>query len=140
MLTRSSVSRVLTPVYFFRTHQICARLWREVFWRTKVRATVYLPWGTPIAINPHEAIGYNIAMQGLYEPVVTEALWRLAAEGELAVDAGANIGHMTSVLATRVGGKGRAICFEPHPEVFSCLKDNAAVWAKRRGCAKVELH
>jgi FkbM family methyltransferase len=140
MLTRYSVLRVFTPVYFFRPQQIFARLWRELAWRSKVRVTVRLPWGLPIVVDPHEAIGYNIASQGLYESVVTEALWRLTKDGELAVDAGANIGHMASVLATKLGSKGRALCFEPHPEMFSRLRNNVDVWRKDPLCAEFQLH
>jgi FkbM family methyltransferase len=101
---------------------------------------VNLPWSLPITVNPHEAIGYQIRAQGLYEPLVTESLWRLAEIGEVAADVGANIGHMASVLAVRVGHKGRLLCFEPHPEVFSCLRDNVAVWERNPRCAQFDLH
>jgi hypothetical protein len=61
----------------------------------------------PIKINPHEAIGCDIACHGLYEFGVTETLWRLTEPGELAIDAGANIGYTASILGrtSRFGRK-----------------------------------
>jgi len=101
---------------------------------------VQLPWGLPIKINPHDAIGYNIASQGLYEIGVTETLWRLTEPGDLAVDAGANIGYTASVLGIRVGQKGRVICFEPHPDVFDSLRENVEIWKKDPRCGSFVLH
>lgn len=140
MLTRSSVLRIFTPVYFFRPQQIFSRVRYELSGKSQARVTVRLPWGLPLIVSPREAIGYNIATQGVYEPLVAETLWRLAVEGEWAGDVGANIGYMSSVLAARVGSKGRVLSFEPHPEVFSSLQSNVAMWERNAGCAPVELH
>jgi len=54
-------------------------------------------------IDPQEALGNNIASQGLYELGVTETLWRLTESGDLAIDAGANIGYTASILGVRAG-------------------------------------
>jgi FkbM family methyltransferase len=94
----------------------------------------------PIKINPHEAIGYDIACHGLYEFGVTETLWRLTEPGELAIDAGANIGYTASILSVRVGPRGRIICFEPHPQVFESLRENVGIWKKDRRCGSFVLH
>src|SRR6266404_6885479 len=106
------------------------RLRLEYLWRSKREAFVELPWGLRIKINPHDAIGYDIASQGLYEIGVTETLWRLTEPADLAIDAGANIGYMTSILGIRVGPKGKVISFEPHPEIFESLRDNVDIWKK----------
>jgi FkbM family methyltransferase len=98
-----------------------------------------LPWALPIKIDPQEAVGHNIASQGLYELGVTETLWRLAESRDLAVDAGANIGYMTSILGVRVGPKGRVICFEPNPEVFELLRENVELWRKDGRCGTFDL-
>jgi len=140
MLSWASIWRVFTPVYFFRPQQIFIRAWHELSWTSEIRRTVHLPWGLPITIEANEAIGYNIATLGLYETAVTETLWRLAAGDELAVDAGANIGYTASILGARLGGKGRVLCFEPHPQVFASLRNNVAVWENSDRCAKFELH
>jgi FkbM family methyltransferase len=94
----------------------------------------------PIKINPHEAIGCDIACHGLYEFGVTETLWRLTEPGELAIDAGANIGYTASILGIRVGPRGRIICFEPHPQVFESLRENVEVWKKDGRCGSFVLH
>jgi FkbM family methyltransferase len=140
MLTSASVSRVLSPTYFFRPQQIFIRGWRQLSSQSQTRVTVALPWGLRITVDPNEAIGYNIATQGLYETVVTETLWRLAYGDKLAVDAGANIGYTASILGARLGGKGRVLCFEPHPQVFAALASNVAAWTNNARCAKFDLH
>jgi len=94
----------------------------------------------PIKIDPHEAIGHNIASQGLYEIGVTETLWRLTEPGDLAIDAGANIGYTASILGIRAGHKGRVICFEPHPQVFESLRGNVEIWKKDGRCGSFVLH
>ena len=140
MLTARSILRVARTPYLFQPLQILRRLRLEYMWRSKREAVVTLPWGLPIKINPHEAIGYDIACHGLYEFGVTETLWRLTEPGELAVDAGANIGYMTSILGIRVGPKGTIISFEPHPQVFEALRENVEIWKKDRRCGSFVLH
>lgn len=140
MLTPRSILRIATAPYFFQPLQILKRLRLEYLWRSKHEAFVELPWGLRIKINPHETIGYDIASQGLYEIGVTETLWRLTEPGDLAIDAGANIGYTASILGRRVGPKGKVICFEPHPDVFDSLKENVEVWKKDARCGAFVLH
>jgi FkbM family methyltransferase len=140
MLTPRSLLRIATPPYFFQPLQVLKRLRLEYLWRSKNEAVVTLPWGLPIKINPHEAVGYEIAAQGLYEMEVTETLWRLTDPGDLAIDAGANIGYTTSILGVRVGPKGRVHSFEPHPEVFESLTENVELWKRDRRCGSFLLH
>jgi FkbM family methyltransferase len=140
MLTPRSILRLATPPYFFQPLQIIRRLRLEYLWRSKREAFVELPWGLPIKIDPHDAIGYDIASQGLYEIGVTETLWRLTDPGDLTIDAGANIGYTTSILGRRVGPKGSVICFEPHPDVFNSLMENVEIWKQDPGCGSFVLH
>jgi FkbM family methyltransferase len=140
MLTARSVRQLFTPPYFFQPHQIFKRLKLEFLWRSKQEALVTLPWNLPIKIDPHEAVGYNIASHGLYEMGVTETLWRLTEPGDLAVDAGANIGYTTSILGVRVGPTGRVISFEPHPGVFESLAKNVEMWKSDPRCGSFVLH
>jgi FkbM family methyltransferase len=139
MLTARSVLRIATPPYIFQPLQVVKRLRLEYLWRSRREAFIALPWGLPIKIDPQETIGHNLASQGLYELAVTETLWRLTESGDLAVDAGANIGYMASVLGVRVGPKGRVICFEPNPEVFTSLRENVELWRKDRRCGTFDL-
>jgi FkbM family methyltransferase len=55
------------------------------------------------------------------------------------VDVGANIGQMTSALATAVRSSGRVIAFEPHPEIFRLLAENAARWNAAEFTGSIEL-
>jgi FkbM family methyltransferase len=87
--------------------------------------TVKLPWGHPLIINPHELIGGGIWTYGIFDLPVVETLWRLTDKEDLAVDVGANIGQMTSLLATRAR---KVMAFEPHPILFQRLKENLASW------------
>lgn len=93
---------------------------------------VRLPWGSRISYLPTETIGQAIARRGIYDYAVCEVLLRLADPGEMALDVGANIGHMTSALSHAVGERGKVIAFEPHPVVFERLQRNAGL--------NVELH
>jgi FkbM family methyltransferase len=71
-------------------------------------------------------------MRGVHELPVCEALWRLCGTGETAVDVGANIGVMTSLLSKRVGETGQVVSFEAHPEIFQQLARNVQRWPRRR--------
>jgi FkbM family methyltransferase len=102
-------------------------------------ADVLLPWGLAMRVRTDDTIGYAIARTGVYDLCATEVLFRLTDLGEVAVDAGANIGYMTSVLAAAVGPKGRVEAFEPHPELFSELVDNVARW-REAPIGEIRLH
>mgnify|MGYP006432783435 CR=1 FL=1 len=83
-----------------------------------------LPWGSPLQIDPTEHIGRSVWLHGIYGLAVCEILWRLTRPGMKAIDAGANIGVMTSLLAHRTGAEGRVYGFEPHPVLYSTLAAN----------------
>jgi FkbM family methyltransferase len=99
-----------------------------------------LPWGYPIAVNPTEIIGWAIYSRAICEVTVTEALWRLALPGDVVVDGGANIGYATSILAARVGTRGKIHSFEPDPRAFRELRHNVKVWEERGQCGTFILH
>jgi FkbM family methyltransferase len=140
MLTPRSLLRLATPPYLFQPMQMLKRLRLEYFWQARNEALVRLPWGLHIKINPHEAVGHEIAAHGVYEREVTETLWRLTDPGDLAIDVGANIGYTTSILGVRVGPKGRVHSFEPHPEVFQSLSENVALWKRDTRCGAFLPH
>ena len=54
-------------------------------------------------------------------------LGRGLAEGELAVDVGANVGALAVEAAALVGPQGTVYAFEPNPHVFPYLEDNVAL-------------
>lgn len=95
--------------------------------------TVPVGWGVHLTVFPGETIGYSIVHTGVFDLPVSEALYRLAEPGDLAVDVGANVGYMTSILATRVRRFGRVIALEPHPSIFGVLAQNSRRWNARDG-------
>ncbi len=113
------------PEYLFRPSQALRRLFAP---NRSFPAVVTLPWGLAINIDSRDAIGHAILHLGLYDLPVTETIFRLLDAGDVAVDAGANIGQMTSIMAFKTGSRGRVLSFEPHPEIFSELEKNVALW------------
>jgi FkbM family methyltransferase len=124
------------PQYLFRTSQVVKRILRTVR-GTKPLETVTLPWKLKIEVDTEDTVGSAIAVQGIYDLVTTEILWRLTVQGDKTIDAGANVGYMTSILAHRTGCGGSVLAFEPHPETFRKLKSNVQKWA---GVAPITLH
>jgi FkbM family methyltransferase len=61
-------------------------------------------------------IGAPIAVHQVYEANVSTELHKILAPGMVCVDIGANIGFFTMLCASRVGGTGKVIAFEPNPE------------------------
>jgi FkbM family methyltransferase len=126
------------PEYLFRPLQVLRRLGRE-FRHVPERASVALPWGLDIQVRPHETIGSCVWRTGIYDLCTSECLWRLLDPGETALDVGANIGHMTGLMAHRLGPRGKVIAFEPHPELFAELQGNVFRWRKFSDLGAIEL-
>ncbi len=116
------------PEYFFRPWQIYRRLYRSVFWPKKGEICLTLPWGLQLIVNTEDAIGRAIIKTGLYDLVVAEALWRLCPLGGTVCDVGAHIGYTGSILAKRIGTKGKVHLFEPNPRLLKLLRNNVELW------------
>jgi FkbM family methyltransferase len=91
---------------------------------------VPLRWGLPIEVDTREDVGREISNCGIFEIPVLEAIFRLADCADAVVDAGANIGFMTS--AALASAAKMVIAFEPHPDVFRQLEKNVALWTQAR--------
>lgn len=131
--------RMNKPEYFYRPSQIWRRVVRKMSVPRDVER-VRLPWGLPISIIPKETIGSCIWRAGVYDLCVSECLWRLCDPGEVALDIGANIGHMTSIMALRLGSNGKLISLEPHPVLFGELSHNCSLWRSITSVAEIELY
>src|SRR6185369_9299739 len=129
---------ILKPHYLFRPSQGARRLLRWAFPSPPGPVLLTLPWGLPIEVDTREDIGRAIWSLGLYDLAVSETLWRLLAPGDLSVDAGANIGYMTSIMALRTGPSGSVLAFEPHPEVFRRLTENVLRFHRYPSLAAIE--
>ncbi|MDY6781648.1 MAG: FkbM family methyltransferase [Cyanobacteriota bacterium] len=75
----------------------------------------------------------NIAeYQGLFlyffrqqlEPASTKLASLLLHPGDTCIDAGANLGSYTFLMASRVGDRGRVYAFEPQPKLYKTLLDS----------------
>jgi FkbM family methyltransferase len=130
-----------TPEYLFRPSQILRRLQRAFRpGGVKEFETVEMPWGSRLRVRPGEVIGSNICSYGLFDLIVAETIWRLLDEGETALDIGANLGQMSSLMQYRAGARGCVHAFEPHPEIFAELKHNFTNVAGPQRAAKMLLH
>ena len=129
---------VLQAEYVLRPLQYGRRLYAGLNPPRGPSTTLRLPWGRRLNVNPNEDIGRAVVRRGLYETEVVELLWRLTLPEDTVVDAGANIGYMSSVFTARLGPKGKLFSFEPHPEIFSRLEINANLW--RDDGAKSQIH
>lgn len=130
------------PYYLFRPSQILRRLVSPFSPRLGPggMSRIRLPWGLPLLVHPQEQIGRCIVRRGLFDLTVSESAFRLTDPGDLAVDVGANIGYMTSLLARAVGPTGRVMAFEPHPDIFRLLSSNVGSWSAENDVGTVELH
>jgi FkbM family methyltransferase len=125
------------PEYLFRPKQILRRLLHELRPKSVGYDTVRLPWGLSIRVQPRETVGSGIRRLGIHELPASECISRLIDPGELVVDVGANIGHMTSIMAMRAGPTGKVLAFEPHPVLFSELQYNIGLWTQNPKTAQI---
>ncbi len=124
------------PEYWFNPPQVLRRISfaaRSLSNKLGEKEQIVLPWGAKLAVDPREAIGYACCTTGIYDLTLTEALFRLIDPGETCVDVGANIGHMTTVMAHCAGASGSVVSFEPYPPVYLQLAANLA------GASNVQL-
>jgi FkbM family methyltransferase len=101
--------------------------------------TKRLAWGVSIRVRRHKVIGTGIIRNGVFDLAVSEVLYRLADPGEKALDIGANIGYMSSILGARLGSSGSLWSFEPHPELFDHLSSNVQLFASNKDFVPVRL-
>jgi FkbM family methyltransferase len=121
------IEALLEPYYVLRPDQALRSGW-ERFAKPRTKL-VRLAWGLPIAVDTRETVGQAIARNGLFDLAVSELLFRLLEPGERALDAGANIGAMSSAMAVATGPKGKVLAFEPHPDVYGRLRENVHRWS-----------
>ncbi len=137
----SLAARLNRPEYLFNPRAVLRRVrggkWRS--WDGISTATVQLPWSREIAVFEDE-IGQAIVFTGVFDVSLTETIYRITDPGDMAVDIGANVGYITSVMATRAGANGSVVAFEPHPAVFGLLKKNAERWDLDPETASVAAH
>jgi FkbM family methyltransferase len=127
------------PELWFRPSHLVRRLFRPGP-PPAAAINAVLPWGLPLHIRVRENIGKQVVAFGLFELPVCEAIARLVDPGDQVWDVGANIGHMTGLLAIRSGPTGTVQAFEPHPDILPQLQANIDSWKSRRDLAAIRLH
>jgi FkbM family methyltransferase len=77
--------------------------------------------GADLSVTP------EIAQTGRYEPHEEQLVVALVRGGDWAIDAGANVGLFTLLLAQRVGPFGRVFAYEPNPHCAALVAGSAAM-------------
>jgi FkbM family methyltransferase len=68
----------------------------------------------------------RLSVNRMCEPAETAFFRRAVADGDVALDVGANIGYFTLLFASRVGDAGHVYALEPDPSNFALLERNVA--------------
>jgi FkbM family methyltransferase len=126
------------PEYIFQPDKIFMRFIRLSKIKFDDTQKLSLPWKAKLKINPNEVLGRSIWIMGIYDLSVTEVIWRLTSWSETAIDVGANIGYMTSIMARKVGKHGKVYCFEPHPQIYQNLSENIINWQNDLGWNQID--
>jgi FkbM family methyltransferase len=82
--------------------------------------------GRQFRLPLHETATFGLMMTGLRDPRETALLEAILEHGDVAVDAGANCGWYTTLMARLVGSTGRVHAFEPVPATYAGLNENCA--------------
>jgi FkbM family methyltransferase len=82
-------------------------------------------YGTKFVAGRNSSIVTSwLRFRGAYEPVLSEFILRHVQEGDVCVDAGANIGYFSLLFAQRVGPSGKVIAIEAAPDTARRLRAN----------------
>jgi len=117
----------IRPEYILRPSQILRRI-AYGMGMTRANCSAMTPWGLPVSFDPNELHGRAMLTLGLSDLRTNEIISRLVEPGDTAIDIGANIGIMTSLMAARAGPTGAVYAFEPHPETRKHLESNVRSW------------
>jgi FkbM family methyltransferase len=120
--------RLTKPEYLFRPSTILKRFGKPQSSRTPSHAMVQLYWGLSLRVSTRDIVSSGILRTGIDDITQSEIIWRLLRPGDNAIDIGANIGYVTSIIAARVGPQGRVLAFEPHPGLCEELRKNVSAW------------
>jgi FkbM family methyltransferase len=77
-----------------------------------------------VAGRNSSVITFRVCVRGAYEPVLSEFILRHVKQGDVCVDAGANIGYFSVLFAQRVGSSGKVIAIEAAPDTARRLRAN----------------
>jgi FkbM family methyltransferase len=73
-------------------------------------------YGSKLAGAPADSsLNQIIFFRDVFEPVLSKLIWNLVEAGDICVDAGANVGYFTLLMAQKAGGAGKVIAIEAAP-------------------------
>ena len=75
-------------------------------------------------IDPDSFLSSRVFVNRSYEPDLVHYLKRVLRPGMICVDAGANVGYLSMLMAKKVGRMGRVVSFEPTQRSFAALCRN----------------
>jgi FkbM family methyltransferase len=124
-LLRELLSRLNKPEYFMQPKRLMNKAVGRTGGTTNPAGECadITFWGQKLVLRKGDALTQTILSRGVHELLVTEALWRLTEAGDRCVDAGANIGYFTTLLAY-LAHQGEVLAFEPHPGTHRFLAEN----------------
>ena len=102
------------------------RMLRLLFNPKKMHIQTVVPYDRTLKINVDTSsyVEWELFFRGYYEKWVIDVIKKLVHEGDVAVDAGANIGTHTLILAKLVGASGGVFAFDPDPKSVKRLTEN----------------
>jgi len=129
-------NRFLRPEFFHRPRQAIRAIRQRLTGDPKDPVVCPLPWGSAILVDVHDYIGHRVFRHGVTALEACEAAFRLLKKGDIAIDAGANQGVVTSAMSINVGRSGCIFSIEMLPETFQKLEHNIKAWGAQGSCVR----
>ena len=103
---------------------ICLILMKRSMMRSFQRS-ITTQYGTKLAGAPADSsLNQIVFFRDVFEPVLSKLVWNIVEEGDICVDAGANVGYFTLLMAQKAGVTGKVIAIEAAPGNAARLLQN----------------
>jgi len=101
----------------------------EILPEPKGKCVVPTIYGFDIIIDPTliSFVEKDLYFLGTYEAGIMDVIQKNLSRGDVFIDVGANVGVMTLLASRVVGEMGFVYSFEPHPDLYTNLKENIRV-------------
>lgn len=119
-------AKLIAPFTRFFHPRGTQRMLRFFFSPKKLKIKGVMGYDKNLRINfdTSSYVEWELFFRGYYEKNVIDAIKRILKQGFVAIDAGANIGTHTLIMAKLVGSSGKIFAFDPHKESCDRLKEN----------------
>lgn len=92
----------------------------------EIKRSVPMFWGEPMTIVYPEFVSGRLGRHGYFERDLTAAMINLLEPGDVFYDVGSHFGFYSLLASRIVGARGAVHAFEPTPETFHVLSENAS--------------